>query len=102
MPELWKSFENQGICWKAFQELSPINLDPKTFLDVENAVNSKMYKEGVMWTCTECNYQSQKKAHVFEHIEGKHQVHDGYFCQSCQQVFKTKGKFQRHYKNCQS
>ena len=72
----------------------------KTFLDVEHAVNSKMYKDGVMWICSECNYQSQKKAHVFEHIEGKHHVHDGYFCQSCQQVFKTKGQFQRHYKNC--
>ena len=74
----------------------------KTFLDVENAVNSKMYKDGVMWTCTECKYHSQKKAHVFEHIEGKHQVHDGYYCQTCQQVFKTKGYLQRHYKNCQS
>ena len=70
--------------------------------DVENAVKSKMYKDGVMWICTECNYQSHRKVHVFEHIEGKHHVHDGYFCQSCQQVFKTKAGFQRHYKNCQS
>ena len=97
-------------CWRQRQLLEGISRTValkrwflnNAFLDVENAVNNKMYKDGVMWICTECNYESQKKVHVFEHIEGKHQVHDGYFCQSCQQVFKTKGKFQRHYKNCQS
>ena len=61
-----------------------------------------MFKDGALWTCNECNYQSLKKSHVFEHIEGKHQVHEGYACLVCQQVFKTKGYFQRHFKSCQT
>ena len=70
-------------------------------LEMEDAVNNLMYKDDeMMWTCRDCHYQSRMKGHVFEHIEGKHQVHDGYLCSHCQQVFKTKGYFQRHHKNC--
>ena len=72
-------------------------------LEMEEAVNNLMYKDDeMMWTCRDCHYQSRMKGHVFEHIEGKHQVHDGYLCSHCQQVFKTKGYFQRHHKNCQA
>ena len=71
-------------------------------LDMENAVNSRMYKDdAMMWTCSECNYQSKTKGHVFEHIEGKHHVHDGYYCQSCDKVYKSRASFRMHTKRCQ-
>ena len=70
---------------------------------MEDAVNNLMFKDDeMMWTCRDCHYQSRMKGHVFEHIEGKHQVHDGYLCSQCQQVFKTKAYFQRHSKKCQA
>ena len=72
-------------------------------LEMEAAVNNMMYKDDeMMWTCRDCHYQSRMKGHVFEHIEGKHQVYDGYLCSHCQHVFKTKGYLQRHNKKCQA
>ena len=71
-------------------------------LDMEDAVNSKMYRDdSLMWTCAECHYQSRTKGHVFEHIEGKHNVHDGYFCQSCEKVYKSRASYRMHNKRCQ-
>ena len=71
-------------------------------LDMEDAVNSKMYRDdSLMWTCAECQYQSRTKGHVFEHIEGKHNVHEGYFCQTCEKVYKSRASFRMHTKRCQ-
>ena len=55
----------------------------------------------MMWTCIECHYQSKTKGHVFEHIEGKHNVHEGYFCQACEKVYKSRASFRMHNKRCQ-
>ena len=59
-----------------------------------------MYKDGQTWCCSDCSYQSQKKSHVYEHIEAKHVEHTGYECSFCNKIFKTKGAFGRHRSQC--
>ena len=71
-------------------------------LDVDAEIKAKMTKEGRTWYCTDCDYSSNHNGHVYEHIESKHVIHDGYVCQYCQKVLKTKASAGRHYKNCQS
>ena len=63
------------------------------FLDVESAIQSKMSKEGSMWYCNDCSYQSNKKSHLYDHVEARHISHPGYQCQYCDKVFKTKDTY---------
>ena len=69
-------------------------------MDVDTLVTSKMCKDGFTWYCNECNYNSMKKSHLFEHIESKHVSHSGYSCSYCGKVLKTKAAFGRHRKQC--
>ena len=59
-----------------------------------------MYRQGNLWTCCECGYRSDKKGNTFEHLEMKHVVHSGYYCEICTKTFKSKGKFNRHKTQC--
>jgi len=67
--------------------------------DIESLIQSKMYKEGSTWYCTDCQYQSTK-SHVYEHVESKHIQHPGWQCFYCKKIMKTKADFGRHHKYC--
>ena len=65
------------------------------FIDVVTELNKKMYKEGKLWFCTDCEYTGTK-GHVYEHVEAKHVIHGGYQCQFCNKVLKTQGSLRVH------
>ena len=66
------------------------------FLDVESAIQSKMFKEGNIWYCNDCPYKSNRKSNLLEHVEARHVSHPGYLCQYCEKVFKTKDTWRHH------
>ena len=67
---------------------------------METVIKEKMFKEGQIWCCSDCSYQSKQKSHVYEHVEAKHVEHSGYACSFCNKVFKRKGDFGRHKSHC--
>lgn len=67
-------------------------------LDVETEISEKMYKEGSIWYCNDCSYQSGQKGHVYEHVEAKHVLHGGYQCQYCDKVLKSRASLRMHLK----
>ena len=67
-------------------------------LDVESAISEKMVKEGSIWYCNDCSYQSGQKGHVYEHVEAKHVIHGGYQCQYCDKVLKSRASVRMHLK----
>ena len=64
-----------------------INKSLFLFLDVESAIQSKMFKEGNIWYCNDCPYKSNRKSNLLEHVEARHVSHPGYLCQYCEKVF---------------
>merc|ERR1712098_590928 len=68
--------------------------------DLESIIKDNMLKDGGIWFCMACSYQTQQKSHVYEHIEAKHVEHPGYECSFCKKVFKRKGDFGRHRSQC--
>ena len=66
-------------------------------LDLDTVINDKMYRDGQIWFCTDCNFQSPKKSNVHEHIESKHVTHSGYYCDICSKLCPTKSSLRMHY-----
>ena len=64
-------------------------------LDVDSEINQKMFKDGSLWYCNDCEYKGSK-SHVYEHVEAKHVSHGGYQCQFCSKILKTKGSLRVH------
>ena len=62
----------------------------------EEMINSKMWKGEGQWACTDCDYTSKKKDHVYEHIEAKHVQGPGYMCQQCDKVCPTRKALRHH------
>merc|ERR1712126_492281 len=58
--------------------------------DIDSEINQRMFKEGSIWYCNDCEYKGSK-SHVYEHVEAKHVTHGGYQCQFCSKILKTKG-----------
>ena len=71
-------------------------------LDVESAIAERMYKDGGVWHCSDCQFQSPRKDHVTKHVEAKHIVHGGYSCPDCGTVLKTKACYSNHQKRFHS
>jgi len=67
---------------------------------IDNAIEENMYKDGLTWYCKICAYQNNHKGHLKEHVEAKHLTHDGYLCNSCQRVYKTKASLRVHSYSC--
>ena len=63
------------------------NLNEFVLLDefsvIKQDVQSRMVKESGVWSCTDCDYTSSNKGHLFNHIETKHVNSSGYFCSVC-------------------
>ena len=67
------------------------------FADVDQEINSKLYKnECGEWVCTDCGYTKKKKSHVYEHVDIKHSSHEGYLCNICNEVLRSKAQLGRH------
>ena len=68
-------------------------------LDLETAINQKMVKEDHgFWSCSDCEYRSQKRGNLYEHIEAKHVTHPGYQCSLCHVVSKTSASQRMHFR----
>ena len=65
-------------------------------LDLETAIAEKMYKNGGLWYCNDCDYKTPNKSHCYEHVEAKHIVHGGYTCPICGKILKTSGSYRVH------
>ena len=65
-------------------------------LDVEAEIQSKMYKDGHIWICCDCSYQSSERTNLRAHIEARHISHSGYQCQFCEKIYKTKDSLRKH------
>jgi len=64
--------------------------------DIETAIAEKMYKNGGLWYCNDCDYKTPNKSHCYEHVEAKHIVHGGYTCPICGKILKTSGSYRVH------
>ena len=58
-------------------------------VDVKEAVNQKMIKDGGFWTCKDCSHKVAYKGNMFDHVEANHIEHGGYKCVLCDKVQKT-------------
>ena len=70
-----------------------------TFLDVENLIKSKQWKDEVgSIHCSECDYVSKYTTNVRKHIEAHHLegFNVEYICSDCQRSFKSKNSYQSH------
>ena len=65
-------------------------------LDLETAIAEKMYKNGGLWYCNDCDYKTPNKSHCYEHVEAKHIVHGGYTCPVCGKILKTSNSYRSH------
>ena len=91
---LWKQAIRFGII-----RLNTILWSNKMFcfcLDIETAIAEKMYKNGGLWYCNDCDYKTPNKSHCYEHVEAKHIVHGGYTCPICGKILKTSGSYRVH------
>ena len=60
-----------------------VSLYSDTLEGISEIVLSKMIKEDRMWKCLDCEWQTQYKTRLFEHVEAKHVETDGYMCKPC-------------------
>ena len=58
--------------------------------------NSMIWKDGLMFGCKVCNYQTPKKAHVKRHLQLKHTPSANLICEFCNNIYKNKLYFDRH------
>ena len=65
-------------------------------LDIETAIAEKMYKNGGLWYCNDCDYKTPNKSHCYEHVEAKHIVHGGYTCQICGNHYDRNEQLKEH------
>jgi len=62
-------------------------------LDVQ--LNANITKLGDVWCCNFCNKQSNKKAHMRDHLEGKHMTLQ-FACDSCAKLFGSRESIRKH------
>ena len=61
-------------------------------------VLSLMWRDGGTWRCNNCEYESNRKTNMFEHVEAKHVISTGYTCQTCGTFCKTFSAYRSHIK----
>ena len=72
-------------------------------LGLENAIDENMFKDGGVWYCKACSYQTERKSNMKDHVEGKHLSQNfGFLCQSCNKTYKTKASLRDHNKRCKN
>ena len=64
-------------------------------------IESKMVKEiteegGSLWRCQVCDYVTKQKGALFEHVESKHTLSDGYNCHVCGKFCPTRNALRSH------
>ena len=59
-------------------------------------LNSMIWKDGIMFGCKACDYQTQKKAHVKRHLTLKHTPSANLVCEVCNSVYKNRIYLNRH------
>lgn len=94
---------------KMFKQLSG-----SAFISLDNCKNLVRIKEEPLndetltepirgtdgWTCTRCNYASQRKYNVSQHIQYKHSSQRAFNCIRCSKPFKNGRDLQRHETKC--
>jgi len=64
-------------------------------------VESKIFKSTKdgqsLFCCTDCEFSSTGRLHVFEHIESKHVQSSGYFCNICNKTCATSAGLRMHF-----
>ena len=85
--------------------LKHINLDitgnkflpfEKYFFFILDEVASMMVKESGTWWCKKCQFSSNYKARLWEHIEARHLNCPGYVCPMCEKVCPNYAAFKVH------
>eukprot|EP00096_Caligus_rogercresseyi_P001125 TRINITY_DN1175_c0_g2_i1.p1 TRINITY_DN1175_c0_g2~~TRINITY_DN1175_c0_g2_i1.p1 ORF type:complete len:287 (+),score=79.16 TRINITY_DN1175_c0_g2_i1:91-951(+) len=51
-----------------------------------------------IFKCLKCSYSSRMKRDVMKHVEARHFVTDGFDCDRCSRVFKTRESLSKHFK----
>ena len=59
-------------------------------------LNSMIWRDGIMFGCKACDYQTQKKAHVKRHLTLKHTPSANLVCEFCNSVYKNRIYLNRH------
>ena len=58
---------------------------------------SKMYKDAHgVWQCNICDWSSQRKSNLYNHVEAKHVNTKGYFCNQCHKFCSTLNALKLH------
>ena len=55
-----------------------------------------MSKENGIWQCTGCDFKSQYKSRLWEHIEAVHVKTDVYECTICHKISPSYNAFKKH------
>ena len=59
-------------------------------------LNAMIWRDGIMFGCKACDYQTQKKAHVKRHLTLKHTPSANLVCEFCNSVYKNRIYLNRH------
>ena len=68
----------------------------KSFVDLDDVINSQMVKNLDVWMCNVCQYQSSKKSNVRSHVEAKHVISNGFNCQYCGEFCPNRKALKNH------
>jgi len=63
---------------------------------VEGKMSKEMSEQGIVWKCTDCDYQTKGRRGLYEHIESKHVGSQGYSCQFCQKFCPSRNALRSH------
>jgi len=70
--------------------------------DIQSKLRNIQGPQGMVWSCTECEYTSPKKFNAQAHVEAKHlEYSDTYKCEFCNHTCYTKNAIRKHLRRCQ-
>ena len=68
-----------------------------SFEELDDLIKSKIIgNTGIGFQCADCNYATQSKRNMFNHIESRHVTSAGVECWACAKVCPTREALRKH------
>lgn len=66
------------------------------YVDLEAEIAAKMCKADDLWQCRDCMWTTKYKTRLWEHVEAKHVLSQGYNCPICSKFCPSKNAWHHH------
>ena len=80
------------------REIVPSNIKNMTrnYEDLDEKISSMMNKSNAGWSCNQCGVTNNHKAHLRNHIEGRHIEGISHPCNQCGKLFRSRNSLSNH------